>query len=530
MTLAVFSSTALTSAGVVANGADVEVRREDTGALASIYSDEAGTTPITNPAVAFTDSNGRFSFYAAGIDRGYSVKVTKSADTFTLHNVAIGTAGQLDQAAIVLASTAAAMSDPLGRAGEIQNLSLAFTVAASALTCNIKTRAAATPTSTAPVAVSMRSATIGSGVFNARTITAALSLVISSGSTLGHTSAVASRIYWYLIDNAGTLELAASTKFFGQQGIITTVAEGGAGAADSASVMYSTTARAGVAFRCVGRTIDTQATAGTWAAVPSTIELAPFDDPVLPKVIYGLTYDIGTDTVNDLNINVGGATDATGAYMMTLSTALGKQSDVAWAVGGTTAAPAGALDTGAVGNSDYYIWLIARSDTGVVDVLYSLSPTAPTMPSNYDFKRLIGWFKRSGGTIVAFKTYELTGGGLEFLWSATREDINLAATLTTSRRTDALSVPLGFSVQAHLLVFINDANAGQVAYIYNPDANDEAATGSRANIIVVSGSGGGRGSMRIRTSATGTIASRADVATMDNYQVTTTSFEWARRN
>lgn len=247
----------------------------------------------------------------------------------------------------------------------------------------------------------------------------------------------------------------------------------------------------------------------------------------LNKAIYGLTYDNGTDATNDLNINVGGAMDATGAYWMTLATALGKQSDVAWAVGGTTGAPAGGLDTGVVGNSDYYIWLIARSDTGVVDALFSLSSTAPTMPANYDFKRLIGWFKRVGGTIVAFTTYETEGGGLELLWTTPTLDVNLANTLTTARRTDAVKVPLNFSVIALLSVVIADPAASDVI-VYCPDQSDisPATISNITNAAGISGSA----SMNIRTSATGTIAARASTATMDVYRVATMGFAWARRN
>jgi hypothetical protein len=36
--------------------------------------------------------------------------------------------------------------------------------------------------------------------------------------------------------------------------------------------------------------------------------------------------------------------------------------------------------------------------------------------------------------------------------------------------------------------------------------------------------------MRVRTSATGTIAARANVATIDSYRVSTMGFTWARRN
>ena len=214
---------------------------------------------------------------------------------------------------------------------------------------------------------------------------------------------------------------------------------------------------------------------------------------------------------------------------MTLGTALGKQSDVAWAVGGTTGTPAGGLDTGAVGNNDYYVWLIARSDTGVVDALYSLSSTAPTMPANYDFKRLIGWMKRVGGTIVAFHTYEIEGGGLEMVWDVPTLDVNLSNTLTTARRTDALKVPLNFSTTAKFNVTSTD---GSVHYIRIccPDQADAAPSATVAPLYTEVGGSGAGGLYEVRTSATGTVASRSDVATIDTYLIATMGFKWARRN
>jgi len=251
----------------------------------------------------------------------------------------------------------------------------------------------------------------------------------------------------------------------------------------------------------------------------------------LNKGIYGLTYDNGTDATNDININIGGAMDASNIYWMDLTTALGKQSDVTWAVGGTTGSPLGGLDTGAAGNSDYYIWLIARSDTGVVDALFSLSSTAPSMPTNYDVKRLIGWFKRVAGTIVAFKTYETEGGGLTLRWSVPTLEISLTNTLTTSRRTDAVKVPQSFSTDAILGIRLDDVSEF-AAWLGCPDAADTAVSGSVENAnwfqdlsvgiqIVV---------FVIKTSATGTIAVRATISTVDNYYASTYGFNWARRN
>jgi len=254
--------------------------------------------------------------------------------------------------------------------------------------------------------------------------------------------------------------------------------------------------------------------------------------PALGKGIYGLTYDNGTDAVNDLNINVGGAMDATGVYWMQIATAMGKQSDVNWAVGGTVGTPAGALDTGAVGNNDYYIWLIVRLDTDVVDVLYSLSSTAPTMPPNYTLKRLIGWFKRVGGTIVAIHTYETEGGGLELRWDSPTLDIDLSNTLTTARRTDALKVPLNFSVIADVNVDVEDAAGTASIWIYCPDHADLAPSSTVAPLqnAIILNSSHVPVPMRIRTSATGTIAARSTLATVDLYRVVTLGFTWARRN
>lgn len=129
--------------------------------------------------------------------------------------------------------------------------------------------------SASALSLEFRSATLTSGAVSFVQGTPS-NLVISSGSTLGTVSAQQSRIVVLAINNAGTIELAAVNISGGndlsETGVITTVAEGGAGAADSANVIYSTTARTGVAYRVIGYIESTQATAGTWATAPSTIQ------------------------------------------------------------------------------------------------------------------------------------------------------------------------------------------------------------------------------------------------------------------
>ena len=160
----------------------------------------------------------------------------------------------------------------------LYNISLVPSVNANALTMKLTSGDGATAFSTSNAGtVAQRSATAAAGTYNVRNITSDISTVISSGSTAGHLSATASYLYWYLIDNAGTQELAWSSKWFGASGIVSSTAEGGAGAADSATVMYSTTARSNAPFRFVGRTTDTQTTAGLWAALPTLTEMATMD-------------------------------------------------------------------------------------------------------------------------------------------------------------------------------------------------------------------------------------------------------------
>lgn len=146
--------------------------------------------------------------------------------------------------------------------GEIQPISAS--VSSSALTI-----------SASALALDFRSTTLGSGAVTTVTGTPA-NLVISSGSTLGTVNNVASRIVVIALNNAGTIELAAVNISGGNQldetNLISTTAEGGAGGADSANVIYSATARTSVAYRVIGFIDSTQATAGTWATSPSTIQ------------------------------------------------------------------------------------------------------------------------------------------------------------------------------------------------------------------------------------------------------------------
>jgi len=149
-------------------------------------------------------------------------------------------------------------------------LSVVANTPTNGLTISLKQKDGATDpgsTSDKKVIIAFRSSTLTSGATVFRTVTAALSTVISSGSTAGHFAAKNENVHLFAIDNAGTVELAwSSSNTFSEADLQTTTAEGGAGAADSKTTLYSTTARSNIAIRYLGFFVSNQATPGTWTS------------------------------------------------------------------------------------------------------------------------------------------------------------------------------------------------------------------------------------------------------------------------
>lgn len=172
----------------------------------------------------------------------------------------------------------------------------------------------------------------------------------------------------------------------------------------------------------------------------------------------------GSDATNDIDIAVGECRDSTNAKNIVLASALTKRLDASWAVGTNQ----GGLDTGVIANDVYHLWLIMRSDTGVVDALFSASATSPTMPANYDYKRRIGAIIRSGATILAFSQW-----GDEFLLSTAVVDADATST-GTSAVLRTLTVPDGISVQAIVMFGYYAGTSGGANYLSSPDQSDQA--------------------------------------------------------
>lgn len=171
----------------------------------------------------------------------------------------------------------------VGIAVGMANGQITATVASSALTIAVKTAVGSDPSPSNPVFIAFRNANVAGGSYQVRAITAALSLVVSAGSTLGVIDAsIPFRLWVILFDDAGTLRLGvtkatgvSSINWLVDTALNSSTAEGGAGGADSFATIYSGVAVTSKSFRILG-TLDYTAglaAAGIWSIAPPIISL-----------------------------------------------------------------------------------------------------------------------------------------------------------------------------------------------------------------------------------------------------------------
>lgn len=180
----------------------------------------------------------------------------------------------------VLAEALRALATAKSGAGGAANYSLGAAVASNALTLTLSAADATALSATNKAQFTFRATAAGTGTPTTVDATANLTLTISSGSTLGATSGTPFRLWWAIVNDAGTLRLAVqncstSTAIYaiGDDVLISSTAEGGAGAADSAGVWYTGTAVTSKAARIIGYTEHSLTTAGTWDETPDKIQL-----------------------------------------------------------------------------------------------------------------------------------------------------------------------------------------------------------------------------------------------------------------
>jgi len=239
--------------------------------------------------------------------------------------------------------------------------------------------------------------------------------------------------------------------------------------------------------------------------------------PALMQLGRGLTWS--KDGANTIAIAAGGCLSDDGTHWIEYAGGSGLAIDTVVGTG------SGTLDSGPVTNADFWIFLDKDPATGTVKPVTSLSRTTPALGVGHK-KRLIGWFRRSGGSIVDFWTAALPGFGVHFGWKAPTNEYS--ATVTTSRTLALLKVPVGIEVLAQLGYTLSDPTNSANARLMYPGETDSAVPGSvPANLQGnLAGSLVARGTIEVRTNTAAQVAHRSDAnATL---ALATNAFKWAR--
>jgi len=179
------------------------------------------------------------------------------------------------------------------------------------------------------------------------------------------------------------------------------------------------------------------------------------------NLLSGLTMSTAGSSAT-MSISAGVAMNSTNAYLMQLGSSVGKTTS-AWAVGSGN----GGLDSGSISSNTWYYWyLIRRPDTGVVDVVFSLNASAPTLPTNYTQYRDIG----AGLTNGSGQWTKFWQIGDEFIWDVPVLDFNGAGSTTAVLL--ACSVPRK-KVKAQFNIQMGAAGSN-ATYLSDPSMSDLA--------------------------------------------------------
>lgn len=240
------------------------------------------------------------------------------------------------------------------------------------------------------------------------------------------------------------------------------------------------------------------------------------------------------DATNDIDIAAGKCRNAADTANITVA-ALTKRLDANWAAGTNQGMRNSAA---AIADGTYHIYAVSTA-AGTQDI-YAYAGVAGTDPdtssaeatviaalqlesggSSYLYARRIGSILRVSNAIIAFQQT-----GDEFL----RNDAGILDVSVTNQGNSAvdrtLSVPMGLKVDAIINAIATDATGGAEAatYIKDKDISDQAASSTAAplcTIISSQAAGFGGGSVRVRTSRSGVVTSRAVEASAATLRIAT---------
>lgn len=192
------------------------------------------------------------------------------------------------------------------------------------------------------------------------------------------------------------------------------------------------------------------------------------DDVTIDAGTWTVTPSVGDTIIVAIGVNAG-------SHQVTAATS----TVINVATGSFTAAAASTTAINHIKiNTWYHCWLIRRSDTGVIDFIFALSATAPTLPASYDQKRRIGAVLTDGSAnIIAFHQH-----GNVFRWKARVRDLNITNP-STSGVLLACTVPTGINVIIHARAITDATSTLRYVRFTSPDEDNVVPDATNCDIF-----------------------------------------------
>jgi hypothetical protein len=246
---------------------------------------------------------------------------------------------------------------------------------------------------------------------------------------------------------------------------------------------------------------------GAWNPAQWSLVVAQKDMTAMRGYIDGLIISTAGGSTT-LTVAPGVATDSNVVDIMKLTSSISKTTS-AWAVGTGN----GGLDTGAIViNTWYHVYLIKRTDTGVVDIVFSQSTLGPNLPPNYTLWRRIGSLLTNG----AAQWTLFSQNGDEFLWSVPFGDA-VSVAVGTAGIIQPLKVPSGFIVTALFNSLMISNTVGTLVLFHSLTQSNQTANTPLGNfhlyISVANLADAGQFAIRTNTSSQIRMVSNATAAT-----------------
>lgn len=195
---------------------------------------------------------------------------------------------------------------------------------------------------------------------------------------------------------------------------------------------------------------------------------ASWATPSATAIILGYTNGVTTSVISTATASVyvssGVAVDVSATNLMTVAGTLEKKTTSIWTVGSGN----GCLDTGSIAASTWYwVYVIKRTDTNVVDVICSTSAVSPTLPANYSAWRRIGAI-RTNTAANSNGLRPFTQFGNVWVWTTAISDYASIGACDTSTITTTLTVP-PTRVKAQLTGTVSNVSSAPFFFLKSPD-------------------------------------------------------------